>query len=588
MHCYRIDQQIGSGVLLRETEAIVAAEHLEDLLSIEFVSRVPPELMWADEGQPTILIVAPWEDGCLHVWERVVRRVKQMADAHRVKSAELGNLDIAVEMIEEELTLQKYISLVPAEILALVLEQDWPGIKHKVFQILEGHPATRGHTTAISLFRLGFSACDSDNNNTVYISLDYASSEAGWPPAANELQHWLGQYPYADLALHMEHNTVEPYPFILAPAQADRVDRAARKRVSNLRPETPYKTAVDLGADIGASKYVTAEDGQLVSPTHGTLGCWLEIKSDEFPNWTKVALTNYHVIRAAYDGFTVGVNDGQRVAKAPTAGSPLLRIDQGGVVPTQEAPRIEHPTRAKHHFRVEDLRQLLTLFPSSTGKAEQDELDHMLDFFDKGKNEFGTVYGASGFGRRTPNNGRLDWALILPLDQGRVGMNKLPSLEDWHGKYPGSYAISRYPRVETFGAMLGQPPPSGLRGLGHEENIYKVGATTRLTVGQFSKTVSSLKLRDDEHGGGGFSQEYAVVGALVANTSGDARVADMGDSGSVVWDKEGRPVDLLFRGQKPQQTDKGVVAYVTLIEDVLADIKDFSGGRIHEIRVAGD
>ncbi len=586
-HCHRIEQQIGNGVLERETEAIVAAEDTKGLVSIEFVSRVPPELMGADEGQPTILIVARWENGCSPVWERVVGRVKQMADARRVKSAKLGNLDIAVEMIAEELTLQKYVSPVPADILALGLEQDWPAIKHKAFQILESHPATRGHTTAISLFRLGFSPDDDDNRNTVYISLDYESNEAGWPPVAAELQLWLGQYQYADLALHMEHNTVEPCPFILAPGQADRVERATRNRFFNMRPATPYKTAVDLGADIGASNYVTAEDGQLVSPTIGTLGCWLEIKSDKFPNWTKVALTNYHVIRAAYDGFTVGGNVGQRVAKAPTAGSPLLKMDQRGVVPTREAPRIEHPTRAKHTFGVEELRQLLTMFPSSTGRVKQDELDHMLDFFNKGKNEFGTIYGASGFGRRTANNGRLDWALVLPLDQGRVGTNKLPSLEDWYGKYSSAEALSQYPHPETFGAMLGQPPPSGLRGLDQQERIYKVGASTRLTVGQFSKVASDVKLRDDQHVGGRLSNEYVFVGTLVAE-NGDARLADMGDSGSVVWDKEGRPVGLLFRGQSPQQTDKGVIAYVTPIEDVLADIKAFSGGRIHEIRIAED
>ncbi len=586
-HCHWISQELGDGVLEGETDAIVAAENVNQIVSIELVSRVRPELALPDEGQPTILIVAHWEDGCSLAWERVVRRVKQMADARRLKAPGLKHLDIAVEMIAEELTLPKYLSLVPADLLARGLERDWPVIRDKAFQILESHPATRNHTTTISLFRLGFSMDDGDNNNTVYISLDYTSNEAGWPPVARELQYLLDQYGYAELALHMEHNVLEQYPFELVPGQPNNPRRAEKRRLYNLVPTTPYNTAVNLGADIGPSRYLVTDDGKRVSPTIGTLGCWLEIKSDRFPDWTKVLLTNYHIIRAAYDGFTVAGSDGQYVARAPRANSALLKIDHRGVVPKTGAPKIENPTRLKHNVGVQNLRLILSNVSLTEGRsARQDKLDQMLDFFDQGKNELGTIYCASGFGRRTASNGRLDWALIMPLTKDRVGTNKLPSFEDWVQKYCADSA-GQFPRAETSNATLGQPPPAGVRRLDHQQYIYKVGASTRLTVGQFNKMESSVKLRDDKHVGERMSTEYAFVHSLVAD-NGDERLADLGDSGSVVWDEEGRPVGLLFRGLSPQQTGRAMVAYVTPIEDVLADIKKFSAGRIHEIRISED
>ncbi|KAK0705449.1 hypothetical protein B0H67DRAFT_499264, partial [Lasiosphaeris hirsuta] len=62
--------------------------------------------------------------------------------------------------------------------------------------------------------------------------------------------------------------------------------------------------------------------------------------------------------------------------------------------------------------------------------------------------------------------------------------------------------------------------------------------------------------------------------------------ATHGDSGSVVWDKEGRVVGLLFTGQAPQGSAASTLAYVTPIHDVLEDIMKFSQGAIKEIRLA--
>ena len=61
-----------------------------------------------------------------------------------------------------------------------------------------------------------------------------------------------------------------------------------------------------------------------------------------------------------------------------------------------------------------------------------------------------------------------------------------------------------------------------------------------------------------------------------------------GDSGSVVWDIRGCVVGLIFRGIRVTNSDDEGFGYVTPIEDVFKDIKDFSKGQITDIRVAVD
>ncbi|KAK4234410.1 hypothetical protein C8A03DRAFT_37827 [Achaetomium macrosporum] len=147
------------------------------------------------KGQPAILFVARWlDESCSITWGRAVTRVKKFVDSKRLASKRLAQLDIAVEMIAEELTLPKYMSPVPAQLLARGLDTDWAHIKDKVARIMESHPGTKGHTTAICLFKLGFSTNDDRNPNTVYISVDYECHESTWPPVIGEIQQYLQRF----------------------------------------------------------------------------------------------------------------------------------------------------------------------------------------------------------------------------------------------------------------------------------------------------------------------------------------------------------------------------------------------------------
>jgi hypothetical protein len=157
--CDHVSEELGRGVLERETDEILSSEYAIDATSVELVSRIHPVTC---KSRPTILIVAPWH-ASPSPWERAVERVKRFVDTKRLTSQRLSDFDIAVEMVAEDLTVKKYLSVVPSEILDRGLDRNWGVIRDKILDILESHPGTEGHVTTIDLFRLGSSPCDAEN-----------------------------------------------------------------------------------------------------------------------------------------------------------------------------------------------------------------------------------------------------------------------------------------------------------------------------------------------------------------------------------------------------------------------------------------
>ncbi|KAK3364727.1 hypothetical protein B0T24DRAFT_683361 [Lasiosphaeria ovina] len=591
--CQLIDRELDAETLANRARQILSTAGVSELVSVELASRAPyigidgPRI-----GQPTVLIVARWmNEACSAAWERAVINIKKYVDSTRLKKRNLDHLDIAVEIIAEELSLPKYLSPVAAELLSRGMETDWAHIKDKVVEITDSYPATAGHVTSIHLLRLGFSIVDDENPNTVYVSVDYECLETKWPPVFVKIQRYLRRFKYADLTLHLEHNLVEQSAaFPLLPSRRSEAENQSRRTEMNLWPNVPYETRVNLGDDIGASTYVTGSDGNLYSPLIGTLGCWLRIKTVNHPEGLIVALTNYHVIRPAYEGFQIRADGkGQSRVGAPSKPSILWEKDADGIRPSDGAPSIEHPSRSKHNHGVSYRQGLVDQFGVDSPIVAQDkqELDDIVSFFDNGRHVFGKVFCASGFKRRTANNGRLDWALIQPLDDSRIGENRLPTLATWREKYKALDTIKLLPEASAIGGLLQEPTSAGLRGLDQMEPVYKVGTTTTATIGRFSQMKSNISMGEDPHVSPGVSEEFAYVqgGTLNGTFKGCAAFSTRGDSGSVVWDKEGRAVGLLFRGQKLQAVVEETLTYITPIHDVFADIMAFSGGGIKEIRI---
>ncbi|KAK3934935.1 hypothetical protein QBC46DRAFT_398578 [Diplogelasinospora grovesii] len=309
-----------------------------------------------------------------------------------------------------------------------------------------------------------------------------------------------------------------------------------------------------------------------------------------------VALTNYHVVRPAVEGFRVGVVDhevklGESV-KRGTMGSPvkdsaLWKADIKGLFPkdAEKHKNMEHPARSKHNFTVEIMREPIRQVSPTRRPDHQKRLDEQIAFFDGDKQYLGRVWFASGYTQRTGTNGRLDWALVVPTDEGekRIGGNILPREENWEAKY-----YYNYPKPWTYGGNLKQQARS-IHDAKNGDRMFKIGASTTSTMGTFSDIKPDCIISEERYMVGRREAELRSSEYMFVDVVGIARkeiFGNRGDSGSIVWDDEGRAMGLLFTGQTPHQTEERY-CLVTPIEDVFKSIKEMSGGNIEDIRIAG-
>ncbi|KAK1762459.1 hypothetical protein QBC33DRAFT_551924 [Phialemonium atrogriseum] len=604
--CATLDKYFGDRFVEKAREVLSRNNIL--YRKVELTSRTIHGESSKSNARPIIFIVADWSDSARYVWPRIVLAVKEYVDSEIAKNTQLSHISVHVEMVAPELTMRKYLSPVPNDKTLPGLERDWPMIKTRVREMLESAPATSSHITAICLFRLGYDPHHTENPKTVYVSVDYESNEEGWAVLVDRIQAYLNTLRH-DLHFHIEHNAMNRFAFPLVALDLDDYERKDREQRFNFDIRRRYEEKVNLGEDICAAQYILRDDNRKCCPTTGTLGCYLGIKSKRYPTWTTMALTNYHIVRPTIKGFELGTkpkaatptttSSGTRSKlKPPRKGTDLWNADLKGITPSTAATRapIEHPARAKHNFAIEGLRAARKAQGQNSDDDDEAtlawlagldaELATKLAFFDRGMNKFGTVYAGSGYNRRTPTtNHRLDWALVEPLGN-RVGGNVLPDERAWKGKT----ALELMPLVATFGKTLRAPPPEGEGSLGEltpEDLVYKVGASTGATVGVFSKVKNDCSVAEDRYVGRGFSEEYVFIGRCNANVNSDVRFADIGDSGAVVFDKRGRALGVVFTGQTPQQAGSDGYCFVTPIEDVFRDIKEFSKGDITDIRIAG-
>ncbi len=299
----------------------------------------PTELVWQSHdkfdptGKPTILVVAEWDDTSPDLWERAVKAVKRFIDSESHKSGQLDNFDIGVEMIAPELLQEKFVHVPKSEFTTMLTEY-WPHILDKVDQLLESHPATSDKVNSISLFELGRSEFESKGKNplTVYISVDLEADEREWPAVADDIQAFLDTYAL-NMRVHLEHGT---FGF-----------KETEEEIGLLYNIHPlachgYQTKVNLGDDLGPPANLDSES----DPGAGTLGCWVEIKTRSQPEWTKYALTSYHVARPAISGFKADQAD-------ITQGSDIWKADLNGLTPkdclSSPPAQIEHPAPHRHH-----------------------------------------------------------------------------------------------------------------------------------------------------------------------------------------------------------------------------------------------
>ncbi|KAF5702036.1 hypothetical protein FMUND_13654 [Fusarium mundagurra] len=605
---------VNHGQDIREAANTILSEHgliegvntfatLTDHGTVEQPRCFAETWMERTEGQPgteepTVTVVLPWTPDSKARWTSAVQAIA-IRNKELLHGTKFEDTPPRIEFTAPEIVGPIYLGVVDDR---PDLIQHWDHVKRVVNERLNTFDATRHYVTSIMLLRHGLSPNTAANPITVYISVDLRSDEKQWDPILTNIETSLNTMGWADVRVHLEHNSPCLLPFQLLDPKGKREDILDKISESNLVIDGEYHDSVNLGDDISASDYFDRDDGERFNSLCGTLGCYLEIKTTTNTQWTKVGLTNYHNARPGFQGWTI--NGNATIIGPPSSNSQLLHVDQNGWKPGMagDPTLFESPSRVKHNFTVWDLKQriqeakrMVQGDPSEENKKDlaglEGELQRKIDFFDQDKHLLGPLIAASGYGRRSTNNHRLDWALI-EVPEHRQGSNCLPPKGEWTKYY--HHRLYR-PDPKTYGQPLKSQAKSMLplaNRASHkprlDSNVWKLGTTSKLTAGKFSHFKNDVKLTEESHMPQTVSNEYCFV---YTNRPKDPAFSGPGDSGAVVFDDKGCIVGLLFRGQVPNKAGAGGtgVTFVTPIEDVFSDIKKFTKGtkfEITDIRVA--
>ncbi|KAG4264933.1 hypothetical protein FPRO04_10112 [Fusarium proliferatum] len=606
---------IHHGQDIREAANTILSEHgllegvntdaiLTDYGTVEQPSCFAETWMQRTEGQPgteepTVTIVLPWTPDSKEKWTSAVHAIATR-NKLLLLNTEFEDTPPRIEIMAPEIAGPIYLGVVEDRPYLL---QHWDYIKGVVNMQLNSFETTRQHVTSIMLLRHGLSPNTAINPITIYISVNLGSDEKQWDLILTSIETSIKNLGWTDIRVHLEHNSPCLLPFRLLDPKGTHKEIRDKISEGNLVIHGEYHDSVNLGDDISASQYFDRDDGESFNSLCGTLGCYVEIKTTTNTQWTKVGLTNYHNARPGFQGWTIYDDAKGHHIGSPLPNSQLLYVDQNGWLPGMSGGPVlfESPSRIKHNFTVWHLKQKIQAAkddmqedPSNENKKDladlEGELQRKVDFFDQDKQVLGPLLAASGYGRRTTNNHRLDWALI-EVPEHRQGSNCLPFKREWVKCY-------HHPLCRPHAKTYGQPLKDQAQSMLPLENrpsyrpkvntVWKVGATTRLTAGNFSEFKNDVKLSEEAHMPNKLSGEYCFV---YENGPNNPPFSGHGDSGAAVFDDKGCIVGLLFRGQVPNKAGYGGtgVTYVTPIEDVFADIKKLTKGtecEITSIRVA--
>ncbi len=326
---------------------------------------------------------------------------------------------------------------------------------------------------------------------------------------------------YPQVTLHME----------LIPGSVELVAPPSPDRDSKPRALLKLKDKPVNGASIGV------QNRQIGA---GTLGGWVTLKSIGNSNQTlQCALTCYHVI---------------------SEGDPANRVhnDRNGIGLKDEKPLSQIRIVWPSNFDANETRahvQNRIQAPGSTPESRQRDKNY-IEFLDKlsAADPIGHVRFASGH-RRTTDNRRLDWALIV--SSSTFTRNKPPSStlfdnDDAWDKHP-TYETGEDDFITGFGTMKGG------------DLVFKVGRTSS-SSGEVNKIHRRVNWEDQED-----SYEADVIGFGRDFALG-------GDSGAMVVNDKKELVGLLI-GAQLQSSNWGF-GFVTPIHAIIDDIRTMVNGDI--------
>ncbi|KAF5613038.1 hypothetical protein F25303_14296 [Fusarium sp. NRRL 25303] len=552
--------------------------------------------MEPDTARPTIRILALWSPSNDVAFRKLAEEMVEWV------ANWTGNVSQPIDV--EITTLENVQTIYYGAVNDLALSKAWDSTRKSIRTLLESLQNTRGSLTCLGLLKYGVNPDIDANLPTVYISMDHHSDESGWHYVATCVKELLNKQGWQHVQVHIEHNLNMCYAFRLLPIVDNKADRIEAGIMNNKQITSEYRSEVHIGDDIGAACYpkVANKDDLERDPGIGTLGCFVQIKSTNHNYWRTFILTNYHVVRPAFDGFKLKVKGTKSVPAAPDEDSDLWYVDVNGYSPSNrhnlkcQAHGMESPSRTKHNFTITMIEDTITgldeqatywenMFQSTNNqqdhrtalryrsriRALRAEMRRKKAFFDEGKQAVGKIFLCSGFPRQS-NKRRMDWALVS-LSDSRPWSNSLPNEEAWP-------AINKPYR--TYDKPI-KDPLNSMEEMGDLGHVYKFGTVTRGTIGDIIGEEQDVKLIDDEHLGVNARNTSAE---LIIKPGFPGKFCSHGDSGSAVFDSDGGIVGLFFSGHKIEGSFDQGFGYATPIELVFQDIIEFSEHAITDIRIA--
>ncbi|CAG1967392.1 unnamed protein product [Fusarium graminearum] len=498
-----------------------------------------------DTCVPTIAIYSSWSENKQGLWETAVREVA-LTLYHMLKDSYVAYDSIHIDMQGSEHGRTIYYR--PVDDRDDICDS-WDDVRALVHQRLEAFKATERSMLAICLLYY----CGSI---TIYIAVDYSSDETGWLEVIADIKANIDRYKrgWTDVQVHVEHNAEASYSFDILPPTFDS-GVAQKGCLEGKLFDGDYQQAIKPGDDFGAD--TSSSDGSKIAVGFGTIGCFIEIKTKSNPAWKRYALISYHAVRPALPGFRFEiVGEGSKPAP-PEPNSECWNADLKGYAPGHSAT----PPRFERNDRL----------ATEEGSGGRDGMQKKIAFFNDGKYALGTLFAASGYMRRVSVDGdrhkvRLDWALI-DVAEHRQGSNRLPSWSAWKQKY-GGVPASPY-RLD--GSLLEERQSDGPNNL----YVWKLSAANGPTVGIYHRNRIACAMAEDKHLRDGDSETAEYIYQPDSGCMQRTYCAK-GDSGSVVFDIDGKVIWLYSAGIKIRQSfgNEGF-GMVTPIEHIFQDIKDF-------------
>ncbi|KAF5658402.1 hypothetical protein FCIRC_12903 [Fusarium circinatum] len=551
-------------------------------------------------ARPTVIMLANWSTEKSDAFTRAAQQMSNYVDRFAI----MVGSPIYVEIISLYLIQTKYYGPVnePA------LSRTWDTVSDLIYSRLQSLPTTRGYLTCLALQKFGVNPSINTNPATVYISMDHRSDETSWYGVVSAVKDVLDRIAgWEHVQIHIEHNLNMPCAYDTLPFDPS---KRVKGEGANKRITDDYNETVQIGDDFSPSRYILGleDPDQQYNPGHGTLGCFIQIKTKSDTKWRTCVLTNHHVVRAAFDGFAFRTqSDGAVECVPPPEGSDLWKVDFDGYNASSklghEVASFESPSRTKHNFTIGVINEDIADLRKRVNQEERDvrtsknknpiresirkhkaeiasleaEKKAKEAFIKKDKQILGNLIASSGF-RRQVDRRRMDWALI-ELDPSREWSNNLPNEQAWRSKYR---------RVPARPGACGTPiQPRNVKSVESPWNlgpIFKVGSTTGSTTGEYRWEKEKVTIDHDAYLGNARLVTNELVFGPRADVDLGVKLCDHGDSGSVLFDNGGRIVALLFRGHKHEKSYDDGYGYVTPIEHVFDDIKDFTD--ITNIRIA--